>query len=203
VAALFSWGSDWKIRSVFQSVQTFHRPIYLLGYQLMDQDPNVLPSAASAQPPPPALGSERASTPPPPPPQATQQAPQASYHTSGISSDERMWAMLGHLSSLAGYLTGGIGCIVGPLIIWQVKKDVQPFAAAQAKEALNFNLSLLIYGIGLFILGFILLAIGIGVLLILAIWALPIIHLVLTIIAGIKANEGVPYRYPLTIRIFN
>ena len=63
------------------------------------------------------------------------------------SAEERQWGLFGHLSSLAGLFTGGIGNIVGPLIIWLIKKDTMPFAADQAKEALNFNITLLIASI--------------------------------------------------------
>jgi uncharacterized protein len=111
-----------------------------------------------------------------------------------------MWAMLGHLSALAGMLTGGIGCFVGPLIIWQIKKDTMPFAATEAKEALNFNISWGIWAIALWLLTMLLMMVLIGVLLIPVIVILGIAWLVLCIMAGLKANDGKPYRYPLTIR---
>ena len=108
--------------------------------------------------------------------------------------------LFGHLSSLAGLFTGGIGNIVGPLIIWLIKKDTLPFAADQAKEALNFNITLLIASIvlilvtvfTLFIAAFITIPLGI---------LLGIAWLVLTIMAAMKANEGVAYRYPFTLRL--
>ena len=116
------------------------------------------------------------------------------------SAEERQWGLFGHLSSLAGLFTGGIGNIVGPLIIWLIKKDTMPFAADQAKEALNFNITLLIASIvlilvtvfTLFIAAFITIQLGI---------LLGIAWLVLTIIAAMKANEGVAYRYPFTLRL--
>ena len=128
-------------------------------------------------------------TAPPPPPSGD--AP---------SAEERQWGLFGHLSSLAGLVTGGIGNIVGPLVIWLIKKDTMPFAADQAKEALNFNITLLIIGVILFLVT--LLTFGIGVLLTgpLAV-LLAIAWLVLTIIAALKANEGVAYRYPFTLRL--
>jgi hypothetical protein len=118
----------------------------------------------------------------------------------GLSSDERLWGMLGHLSALTGLLSGGIGNIVGPLIVWQVKKDSLPFAAAEAKEALNFNISWLIWSLALGVMTGILMLVFIGVLLIPVLILLGVAWLVLTIIAGLKANEGKAYRYPLTIR---
>jgi uncharacterized protein len=118
----------------------------------------------------------------------------------GLSSDERMWAMFGHLSALTGLITGGIGYVVGPLIIWQVKKDTMPFAASEAKEALNFNISWLLWMLILGAVTFVLTIFVIGVLLIPVLAILGIAWIVFSIIAGLKANEGKPYRYPLTIR---
>jgi uncharacterized Tic20 family protein len=132
------------------------------------------------------------SVPPPPPPPPM-----------GLSSDERLWAMLGHLSALTGLLTGGIGNIVGPLIVWQVKKDSLPFAAAEAKEALNFNISWLLWTLALWIVTGILMLVIVGFLLIPVLALLGVAWLVLTIIAGLKANEGKAYRYPLTIRFIS
>ncbi len=121
----------------------------------------------------------------------------------GLSSEERMWAMFGHLSALTGLLTGGIGYIVGPLIIWQVKKDTMPFAASEAKEALNFNISWLLWALILGAVTFVLMLFVIGVLLLPVLAGLGIAWVVFTIIGGLKANEGKPYRYPLTIRFIS
>src|SRR5688572_24590734 len=90
-------------------------------------------------------------------------------HT-GLSSDERMWAMLGHLSALTGLLTGGIGNFVGPLVIWQVKKGSMPFAAAEAKEALNFNISWFLWGIIAVAVCFVLVFVVVGVFLFMFLW---------------------------------
>jgi uncharacterized Tic20 family protein len=119
---------------------------------------------------------------------------------SPANAEEKQWAMFGHLSSLLGLFTGGVGNIVGPLVIWLVKKDTLPFAGDQAKEALNFNITLLIAAVALILVtvltfGFGIILTGpIGVLLGLA-W------LILTIMAAVKANEGVAYRYPFTLRL--
>ena len=119
------------------------------------------------------------------------------------SSEERMWAMIGHLSALTGILTGGIGNIVGPLIVWQIKKDTMPFAAAESKEALNFNITWFLGSLVLIALTFVLMFLLIGFLLIPVLWAVGIAWIVFTIIAGLKANEGKAYRYPLTIRFIS
>ncbi len=111
-----------------------------------------------------------------------------------------MWAMIGHLSALSGLITGGIGNIVGPLIVWQVKKDTMPFAGSESKEALNFNISWLLWFLILGAVTFVLTFIVIGVLLMPLLFIYPIVWVVFIVIGGLKANEGKPYRYPLTIR---
>jgi len=125
---------------------------------------------------------------------------------SGVpSAEERQWAMFAHLSALLGGIltsgwAGSIGCFIGPLIIWLVKKDTMPFVDDQAKEALNFNISVAIVFFALFLLA--LLTLGIGLVISVPLWIIiGVAWLVFTIIAAIKANEGVAYRYPLTLRL--
>lgn len=124
---------------------------------------------------------------------------------SGISAEERQWAMFAHLSALAGGIitagwAGSIGCFIGPLVIWLMKKDTMPFVADQAREALNFNITVAIIFFALFVLT--LVTLGIGVVLTLPIMILVgLAWLVFTIIASIKANQGERYRYPLTLRL--
>jgi uncharacterized Tic20 family protein len=121
------------------------------------------------------------------------------------SAEERQWAMLAHLSALIGGIltsgwAGSIGCFIGPLIIWLVKKDTMPFVDDQAKEALNFNITVAIVFFVLFLLA--LFTLGIGLVISVPLWIIiGIAWLVLTIIAAIKANEGVAYRYPFTLRL--
>lgn len=116
-----------------------------------------------------------------------------------LSSDERTWALIGHLSAFSAFVTL-IGGILGPLIVWLVKRDTLPFAAAQAKEALNFNITVAIAFVALGV--FTIMTFGIGVVLAWPIGvALFIAWVVLTIVAAIKANEGVAYRYPFTLRL--
>ena len=111
------------------------------------------------------------------------------------SAEERQWAMFAHLSALVGVIIP-LGSIIGPLVIWLIKKDTMPFVNDQGKEALNFNITVAIAAIVGWILCFIL--IGFLVLAVLAIaW------LVFVIIATIKANEGTTYRYPFTLRLVN
>ena len=124
---------------------------------------------------------------------------------SGISAEERQWAMFAHLSALLGGLltsgwAGSIGCFLGPLIIWMVKKDTMPFVDDQAKEALNFNITVAIIFFVLWAVTFLTLFIG-GVLTVPLMVIVGIAWLVLTVIASIKANQGERYRYPMTLRL--
>ncbi len=109
------------------------------------------------------------------------------------SAEERQWGLFAHLSALIGVVIP-LGNVIGPLIIWQVKKDTMPFASDQAKEALNFNITIAIAAI----ICFILFVVVIGMLL------LPLVGLawlIFTVLAAVKANEGVPYRYPFALRL--
>ncbi|TWI04939.1 hypothetical protein IP90_01081 [Luteimonas cucumeris] len=119
-------------------------------------------------------------------------------------AEERQWAMFAHLSALAGGLVtsaiGGWGFFLGPLIIWLVKKDTMPFVADQAKEALNFNITVSAIFVVLLILT--VLSLGIGALLTVPVMLIVGLGaLVLIIIAAVKANNGEAYRYPFTLRL--
>lgn len=107
--------------------------------------------------------------------------------------------MIGHLSALTG-LISGFGYIVGPLIVWLIKKDSMPFAAAQAKEALNFNISWFIWTLLLTGVAFVLMFVLVGFLLFPLLFIIPLAMAALSIVAGVRANEGRAYRYPLTVR---
>jgi uncharacterized Tic20 family protein len=120
-------------------------------------------------------------------------------------AEERQWAMFAHLSALlgailTGALGGGWGCFIGPLVIWLIKKDTMPFVNDQGKEALNFNITVAIAFVVLFLLS--VMTFGIGLVIAIPLWVIiGIAWLVFTIIAAIKANEGVTYRYPFTLRL--
>ncbi|MCP5467668.1 MAG: DUF4870 domain-containing protein [Deltaproteobacteria bacterium] len=123
-----------------------------------------------------------------------QQTPPSDYKT----QQGRQWAMFCHLSALSMYLIP-FGDILGPLIIWQIKKDEFPELNAHGKEALNFHLSMLIYMIPVTIIGIlgtIFCFVGFIILPV-----IPVLSTVFSIIAGIKANQGEFYQYPLTIRM--
>lgn len=111
----------------------------------------------------------------------------------GLSKEARTFGMLSHLLALVGYVLIPLGNVIGPLVIWLIKKDEFPFVDDQGKESLNFQLSMLIY----FAVSIVLKIVLIGFVLFGAVWVFGVI---MTIIAAIQANEGVAYRYPLTIR---
>jgi len=117
----------------------------------------------------------------------------SSIRPAAMSQKEaRQWAMLSHLGTFSAFLIP-FGNIIVPLVIWQVKKGASSFAVAHSKESLNFQISLMIY----YIAATVLILIVIGVILLAGLF---IFNLIMVIIAGIKANEGEYYRYPLTIR---
>ncbi|MHC4819058.1 MAG: DUF4870 domain-containing protein [Planctomycetota bacterium] len=101
--------------------------------------------------------------------------------------------MFCHLLAFAGFLGILFGNIVGPLVLWLIKKDEIPFVDDQGKEVVNFQISLTIYALiaaplCLLIVGFVLLGV---------IWIGGIVQ---TIIGALRASEGQRYRYPYTIR---
>ena len=110
-----------------------------------------------------------------------------------INKNARMWAMICHLAGLAGIILPASGNIVAPLIVWQIKKDDNPFIDEQGKEAVNFQISMSIYFIASVFLCFI----CVGAFLVAA---TIIVFFVFLLIAAVKANNGYHYRYPLTIR---
>ena len=112
--------------------------------------------------------------------------------------------MFAHLSALLGGLltsaAGGWGCFIGPLIIWLIKKDTMPFVDDQGKEALNFNITVAIAFVVLLLLSIV--TFGIGLIVAIPLWiVIGIAWLVLTIVAAVKAGEGVRYRYPFCLRL--
>ena len=112
-----------------------------------------------------------------------------------LSKDDKMWGMFCHLAGLAMFTSIPFAWVLGPLIIWLIKKDEIAFVDDQGKEALNFQISVSIYM--LCCLPLICLA-GIGAFLIAGI---AIADMVFIVIASIAANKGEAYRYPCCIRL--
>jgi uncharacterized Tic20 family protein len=111
-----------------------------------------------------------------------------------VSADERTWAMVAHFSALALFIVPPIGCVLGPLVVWLVKREQSAYVAEAAKEALNFNIIVLLGYLACTLLVFVFIGILLGVVLF-GFW------LVMTVLAGIKASEGVHYHYPISLRI--
>jgi len=113
-----------------------------------------------------------------------------------LSTDpnERMWAMFCHLGTLVTWFP--FANVIIPMTIWLVKKETSPLVNDQGKEALNFQISMLV-GYALCVpLCFVLIGIP-------AIFALFLYHVVFSIVAAIKSNEGLAYRYPYTLRLID
>ncbi len=107
-----------------------------------------------------------------------------------ITSDTRNWATLSHLSAFATFV--GIPPVVGPLAMWLLRRD-DPYAEFHAKEALNFNISFMIYGA----------IAAISIIVLVGLVALPIVLVtwfVLVIKGAMRASAGEYYRYPMTMR---
>jgi uncharacterized Tic20 family protein len=129
------------------------------------------------------------------------QSPAPEALPAAVSSEERTWALIGHLSAFSAFITI-VGGVVAPLVVWLVKRDTLPFAGDQAKEALNFNITIAIGFAALWIITIV--TFGIGLLLTVPLGiALFVAWVVFVVIAAIKANEGVAYRYPFTLRLVN
>jgi uncharacterized Tic20 family protein len=128
--------------------------------------------------------------PPPPPPPAAPASPAYAAPTGEqplSQSDERMWAMLAHLGGiLLGFLSG--------LIVMLIFGKRSAFVNDQSKEALNFQITLIIGWVAAFVLSFVF----IGFLLYPILW---IGNLVFCILAGLAANKGELYRYPVCLRL--
>jgi len=118
-----------------------------------------------------------------------------------IPPQSRQWALAAHLSGLVGLLSGVFG-FVGPLVVYFARAE-DPWVRREAAEALNFQLSALLYGIIGGLITIVLLFVLVGFLLI-PLWiAAAIAWVVVTVVAAVKASRGEPYRYPLTIRFIN
>ncbi|WP_395753083.1 DUF4870 domain-containing protein [Prosthecobacter sp.] len=105
-----------------------------------------------------------------------------------VSQDEKTLGIVMHVLCLVGFP------ILGPLIVWLVKKDQSTYLDRQGRELLNFQISYLLYAFASGLLCLIL--IGIPLL-----FAVGVATIVLTIVGVVNASEGKVYRFPLTIRL--
>lgn len=114
--------------------------------------------------------------------------------------DVRLWNMLCHLSALSGLIVP-FGNILGPLLIWQIKKNEIPSVEAHGKAALNFQITVLIAAVVGILVGIVLSFFCVGWLLFPVVMLIGLAGLVFAVIAGIKANEGTDYEYPYSLKL--
>ena len=133
------------------------------------------------------------------------------------TSDERTWAMACHFSALAALLCIPFGNILGPLIVWMIKKDEYPLVEKNGKNDLNFQIFIAIYAVALgvivavlygiialisFIIPFLgFLSLLVTILSVLLGAALAISGLGLAVIAGLKVKDGETYEYPFSLQL--
>lgn len=110
------------------------------------------------------------------------------------SAEARRWAMFCHYAAFGWFVVPMIGNVLGPLIVWQLKKDSDPFIDQQGREALNFQITFSIWLMICGVLAWIIIGFPLMIL-------ISLVALILVIVAGIRANEGKPYRYPFCWRI--
>lgn len=132
--------------------------------------------------------------PPTPSPESSPTAPAVPPTTGAqaMSKDEQTMGMLCHLMGLAGFLIP-FGHLIGPLVIWMIKRQEMPFVDSEGKESINFQITMTICGIAaaisiFLIIGFILLP------------AVIVFNIVFVIIASMESANGKSYRYPFCIR---
>jgi hypothetical protein len=108
-----------------------------------------------------------------------------------LKNHSRTWDMWCHLSALSGLLIP-FGNVLGPLLVWQIKKNEFPSVEAHGKAALNFQLTILIA-----------LAAGavVGFLVFLVLPPIALCGLIFAIIAGLKASDGIDYKYPYSLKL--
>ena len=118
-----------------------------------------------------------------------------------LTSEQRGWGTAAHLSAFAGAWVAL--AFLGPLVVYLLRKDDDPFTAHHAREALNFNLTVLLVTVvgGLIGVIFVVGTLGFGALVLIpAAAAYGLFWIVITIVAGVRAWDGGSYHYPLSIR---
>jgi len=108
-----------------------------------------------------------------------------------VDSDDRTWAVIAHASAFAGFVVP-FGNVLGPLLVWTIKRDESQFVAENSREAVNFQLSWTIW----------LVAAALSILVLVGLVLLPVLALVwvvLVAVATVRASEDEVYDYPLTL----
>lgn len=131
-------------------------------------------------------------TPKTPSPASKSPAPAGKTTITITGVDEKTWAVLCHVATFAGHAVP-FGNIIGPLIIWLLKRQEMPWVDEQGKEALNFQITVSIF----FVISFVLVFFLVGFLLLPVVF---ILNLIFVILAIIRTSQGEHYRYPLSIK---
>ncbi|HCF49412.1 MAG TPA: DUF4870 domain-containing protein [Syntrophomonas sp.] len=117
---------------------------------------------------------------------------------------ERNWAMACHLSAFLAFTGLPLGNVLGPLIVWLLRRDQYPLVDEQGKESLNFQISMSIYAVvGLMVAGILLVTlvfIPLSLLTLLLLGALGVVDMILVVIASLNVSNGQPFQYPFTIK---
>lgn len=111
------------------------------------------------------------------------------------SNDERTWCVFVHLAALSAFFIP-FGNLLGPLVLWLIKRGEMPMVDRQGKEALNFQLTVTIVSLLCSVLVFV----GIGIFLLILLW---IVDVILVIVAAVKTSGGEVYRYPFSWRLIS
>jgi uncharacterized Tic20 family protein len=110
-----------------------------------------------------------------------------------VDETVRNTAVAAHLSTFAGLIVP-FGSVIGPLAVWLTRRDRDPFIDQAGREALNFGITIAIYGSVLLVAALMLVGIPFLIIGVVA-WV------VLASLAAVKASQGQAYRYPLTLRL--
>lgn len=125
---------------------------------------------------------------------------------SAMTTEERNWGMACHLAALAKFTHVPFAGILGPLVVWLIKREQYPFVNDQGKEALNFQITVSIISIaGIGVMALTVFALGghgagMACLLWPVVWGILIADAVFVAVAAVNANKGFRYRYPFAIR---
>jgi uncharacterized protein len=121
------------------------------------------------------------------------EAPRAAPGIGAPGEEERTWGMLVHLAAFAGVVLPLGGNLLGPWLVWRSRRDRSAFVQEQGREALNFNLTVCLAALVCVALVYVFIGVLLGL-------ALLVYWVAMTLLAGIRAGEGVHYRYPLALR---
>ena len=114
-----------------------------------------------------------------------------------LTSEERTLGCVAHLSTFAGYVVP-FGNVVAPLVIWLTQRDESTFVGEHARQALNFQITFMVFALACVIV--LIATLGLGIFVVVpALIVMAICEVVFTVIGAIRGYEGNEYRYPLSL----